>query len=89
MSPQGCEGVSSFCCIKWNFTKEEWKSPNNQGQMLTIDDLTNNALATEILVQKQLILCKIFPSDTVIPDLHCEIVTVNDKLYKNIFAKYC
>ena len=57
--------------------------------MLTIDDLTNNALATEILVQKQLILCKIFPSDTVISDLHCEIVTVNDKLYKNIFAKYC
>ena len=69
--------------------KAECKSPNHQGQVLTLDDLAKNALATEILGEKQEMLWKIFPRYKVIPVLRCEISTVNDQLYKNCLAKYC
>ena len=61
------------------------KSPNHQGQLLTLDDIENNPLATELLGQKQEMLWKICPSDTVITLLYCEIGTVNDQLYNKRF----
>ena len=71
MSLQGHKGISSFRCIKCNLTKVEWKSPNHQGQLLTLDDLANNDLSAKVMGQKQEILWKICPGDTVIPLLYC------------------
>ena len=80
MSLQGCNGMSSFRFIKYNLTKEEWKSTNHQGQIFTLEDITNNNLAIKFQGKKQEMLWKTFQSDTVIPILHCEFGTVNDQL---------
>ena len=87
-SLQGRDGMSICCCIKCNLKKYEWNYPNQQGQLVTLDDIENNALATKLLGQKRKMISKICPSDTVIPVLNCEISILNDQMYKNNFAKY-
>ena len=42
ISLQDCEVMSSCRCIKCNLTKAEWKPPNHQGRLLTLENPQKN-----------------------------------------------
>ena len=64
---RGFKVVSSWQYIKCNLTKSRCKFPNHQGQLITLDDLANDAIVKNYYIYMYWLNGKVAPSQYLLP----------------------